>query len=190
MNQQVLQDKNQDYLLMLQSPDYNNLCSPLPPDYVNDVQFHECPESPGEASGYLSMKAPSEIFSPRSNGTVFNFETDNKKYKPKDNGTGVEIVPMLHSTSDCSDNELSPTFPTSFLNPSYQKGLKIDDRNDIKSKDNYVNLSEEKMKLKNDKISLAELIKKDMKDNFIDGDLVSKNYVNSQSRDWDRPCDD
>lgn len=119
MNHQALKNKNQDYLLMLQSPDYNNLCSPLPSNYANGTQFSS--ESLDEASGtsgYLSMK--SDIFSPRPiAGDVFTFDTDYKNIKTKDE---------KQSTPPHSSD--STQLPTCVFNPTYQKGfvgIKIND---------------------------------------------------------------
>lgn len=190
MNQQMFQEHS-DYLLMLNSPDYNNLHSPLKPEYVNDIQFHECPDSPGEASGYLTMKPSSVIFSPRADErTVFNFD----RRKPnEDNAVALppETLPMLYTNSDCSDNEMSPTFSKSFSNPSYQRGLTIaNEKTDdiVKTSDNYVNLPQQKMILNKEKKSLAELLSSDVKDNPADTNSLSRNYVNNQSRDWERAC--
>lgn len=195
MNQQMFQEHS-DYLIMLNSPDYGNLASPEKPNYVNDIIVSEIDEA-GETSGYLSMKPASEIFSPRLQESPQIFSFDLKNDKKKINGeaaTGTELLPMLHTNIDLSDGEISPVESRSFSNPSYQKGLVVTDnkKDDIvKTSDNYVNYPQQKMMIK-DK-SIVELmnntdVTKTDANNKLDDDFKNRNYVNNQSRDWERAC--
>lgn len=190
MNQQMFNEGHNDYLLMLNSPDYGNLASPQKPHYVNDVRFSELNEE-GEASGYLCMKPSADIFSPRTEEEkkVFDFDLNKKDKLNGEHATQFELLPILH-TND-SDSELSPTVPKSFSNPTYQKGLAINDgintNNIVKTSDNYINMPQQKVLMKNDKKPMSEVNNSTkLNDNIINDDMNNRHYVNSQSRDWER----
>lgn len=133
MNTQRLQDGHSDYLAMLSPPDFETISSPH--SYVNDT-----PDSiPDQPSGYLLMK-PATIFSPRdlNDENVFVFD----HVKTSSDGVG-EIIPMLEK-----DEELK-----SYANPSYHVLSKSEKGHvDIcKSKDNYVNMPQNKSAIKNER---------------------------------------
>ncbi|CAH0397497.1 unnamed protein product [Chilo suppressalis] len=89
----------EDYLAMVSAPDYNNLVTPSPHHYVNDVRsfFPPTPNQvPLDEEGYLQMTPMKQnIFSPRSPSTKFDF--DSKKFDPKvaEGCGGSELTPML-----------------------------------------------------------------------------------------------
>lgn len=188
-------EDQKDYLMMLNSPDYENLASPpLPHDYVNGMIVPDMDEAAGETSGYLCMKTPADIFSPRScdDDNFFDFQSNKKQKSNEEFASGMELQPMLHSQND-SDTELplTPPLPSSYLNPSYQKGLAVQKQQvvpEVKTLDNYVNMPHHKELMKSDKKCLAELVTPAVtKDNDTIADSNSRNYVNSNSRDWERP---
>lgn len=126
MNTQRLQDGQSDYLAMLSPPDFETISSPH--NYVNDT-----PETiPNQPSGYLLMK-PANIFSPReTNENIFIFDN----VKPD----GGEISPMLEK-----ENEVK-----SYANPSYHALPKNGVVDIVKSKDNYVNMPQNKSAIKSE----------------------------------------
>ncbi|CAH0759252.1 unnamed protein product [Diatraea saccharalis] len=89
----------EDYLAMVSAPDYNNLVTPSPHHYVNDVRsfFPPTPNQvPLDDEGYLQMTPMNpSIFSPRNQTTKFDF--DAKKFDPKvaEGRGGSELTPML-----------------------------------------------------------------------------------------------
>lgn len=197
MNHQMFDDEHRDYLMMLSAPDYENLASPQEcHTYINDgTPFSGLDEAAGETSGYLDMRAAKEIFSPRPDSDEkFDEKFSFKKAKSKDeiNATGMELQPML-SNIDSPITPTSPDLPISFSNPSYQKGLNINDEDfkiltpEVKTSDNYVNMPQHKELLKNDRKCLAELVVPDLsKEDNSAGEENGPNYVNSHSRDWER----
>lgn len=152
MNTQRLQDGQSDYLAMLSPPDFEAISSPH--SYINDM-----PESvPDQPSGYLLMK-PASIFSPReTEESVFVFD-----HLKTDNREG-EIIPMLKQHND-SDSEIL-SVPKSFANPSYHMLPKpANGHIDIlKSKDNYVNMPQNKSAMMNDKEHI-----------YVNGDVIVRN---------------
>ncbi|XP_037297097.1 vascular endothelial growth factor receptor 1 isoform X3 [Manduca sexta] len=88
----------EDYLAMMCSPDYNNLVTPSPHHYVNMTRsFFPPTPTPLDEEGYLQMSpAKREIFSPRAQGTTFDF--DARKFNPRvseASSGGSELTPML-----------------------------------------------------------------------------------------------
>lgn len=169
MNTERIEQGHNDYLMMCSPPTFEDLSSPH--KYVNDLQIPEDEDIP-QTSGYLSMKPDDSIFSPRlpEEGQVFTFNTK-KPNERTDSDTEPESIPMLeiHRESGYESQTIhSPTL-TSFYNPSYHLPPKIKEGEEvvIKSSDNYVNMPQNKLKGE-----------KEMKNEH--------NYVNSNTRDWDR----
>lgn len=154
MNTQRLQDGHSDYLAMLSPPDFEAMSSPH--SYVNDV-----PESAPDQSGYLLMK-PANIFSPRErDGSVFVFDNlkgDNRKDCEK----GGEIVPMLNRRSESDSEALNS--PRSYENPSYHALPKAANghRDILKSKDNYVNMPQNKSAIISDNLKERHYVNGDV----------------------------
>lgn len=140
MNTQRLQDGYSDYLAMLSPPDFEAISSPH--SYVNNP-----PDTiPDQPTGYLLMK-PANIFSPREiDGNVFVF--DNVKV----DGSGAEIIPMLKRSNESDSDGLNS--PKSYANPSYHALPKTTNNSSVdivKSKDNYVNMPQNKSAIRNDR---------------------------------------
>lgn len=132
MNTQRLQDGHNDYLAMLSPPDFEAMSSPH--SYINDM-----PDSiPDQPSGYLLMK-PANIFSPRDMNDENVFVFDHVKTD------GDEIIPMMERHSGETMK--------SFANPTYHVlGKTTNGHVDIvKSKDNYVNMPQNKNVIKNER---------------------------------------
>lgn len=192
MNVEQMDGQN-DYLAMLSPPDYGNLASPAP-QYVNDIIVPASKSSPqepnsAEATGYLRM----DIFSPKPADAVFDFDLHKKQKMNDESATGIELMPMLNGSSE-SDGELSPISATkSFANPSYHKAPIVTQKEEeipkndtiISNSDNYVNMPKQKSSLKNNStcFSNPNYIGVDKKN---EKDEDKNNYVNSQSRDWEK----
>ncbi|XP_013174912.1 PREDICTED: vascular endothelial growth factor receptor 1 [Papilio xuthus] len=96
----VKAEGQEDYLAMVCAPDYNNLVTPSPHQYVNDSRSF-FPPTPTQLQhddeGYLQMSPATQqtIFSPRATGTKFDF--DARKLNPRTEATthGSELTPML-----------------------------------------------------------------------------------------------
>ncbi|XP_014355905.2 vascular endothelial growth factor receptor 1 isoform X2 [Papilio machaon] len=96
----VKTEGQEDYLAMVCAPDYNNLVTPSPHQYVNDSRSF-FPPTPTQLQhddeGYLQMSPATQqtIFSPRATGTKFDF--DARKLNPRTEATthGSELTPML-----------------------------------------------------------------------------------------------
>ncbi|GLV35679.1 PDGF- and VEGF-receptor related [Carabus blaptoides fortunei] len=194
MNVERLGGQN-DYLAMLSPPDYGNLSSPTH-NYVNGQLCTESPvaDEAADSSGYLPM----DIFSPRSNDSMFDFEVHKKQKSNGEEALGTELLPMLHTNTNTeSDNELSPTTPTkSFANPNYQtppainKPVEPKNESILPTSDNYINMPQHKLAMKNETEPNTESFTNPsyvhMNKNAIN-ENNDKNYVNNHSRDWERP---
>ncbi|XP_075972982.1 PDGF- and VEGF-receptor related isoform X3 [Anticarsia gemmatalis] len=94
---------HEDYLIMMNAPDYNNLVTPSPHHYVNDISFFpttptQLAEDKKDEDGYLKMNPASRqiIFSPRPENNTFDF--DARKFNPRvseASSCGSELTPML-----------------------------------------------------------------------------------------------
>ncbi|KAF5277868.1 hypothetical protein FQA39_LY06020 [Lamprigera yunnana] len=164
MNTQRLENGRSDYLAMFSPPDFECLSSPH--DYVNDDVLPEGSPTAAGTPGYLCMKS-AHVFSPNHNTQeIFNFNIDSTHNKDsKKPYLETELMPMLHTRD--AINLTTPQTETSICvsNPSY--GIpsitpKTCDKN-IKKNHNYTNSPE-------NIISYAD----------------DNNYVNNNSRDWER----
>lgn len=182
MNTQRLEEGQSDYLAMLSPPDFEHLSSPH--TYVNDEIKPNASPNPMDTPGYLCMKS-GLIFSPRlQEENIFNFDVDaNSKKHNGEAGCGVELLPMLHSQNelDCeTPNPFSqtPATPNSYSNPTYHIPPSIIEKSDtdiVKTTDNYVNMPQNKSAIKSEKTV-----------NNNCNNPSTNNYVNSNSRDWER----
>ncbi|KAM3968141.1 LOW QUALITY PROTEIN: PDGF- and VEGF-receptor related [Aphomia sociella] len=91
---------HEDYLAMMSSPDYNNLVTPSPHHYVNEVRsfFPPSPtQIPHDEEGYLQMTpANKTLFSPRAQSTQFDFDARKMNTRASEaSNCGSELTPML-----------------------------------------------------------------------------------------------
>lgn len=179
-----------DYLAMLSPPDYGNLASPSGHEYVNGLQISEDPAAEASTSGYLPM----DIFSPKPVGNIFDFETQKKQKSHDEIGSGTELLPILHSNVDSDGEVSSPTSPSNnFANPGYNMLSVMEDNNKaiepkkdiLPTSDNYINMPQQKKALSiTDAFSNPNYV--DINKKNLDLSSNENNYVNSQSRDWER----
>ncbi|XP_045763363.1 vascular endothelial growth factor receptor 1 isoform X3 [Maniola jurtina] len=101
MDSNVKAEGEEDYLAMVCAPDYNNMVTPSPHQYVNDSR-NFFPATPTQLlhddEGYLQMSpANQNIFSPRTLSNKFDF--DARKLNPRaselGHSQGSELTPML-----------------------------------------------------------------------------------------------
>ncbi|KAG5886437.1 hypothetical protein JTB14_035727 [Gonioctena quinquepunctata] len=166
MNTKRKEEGKSDYLAMLSPPTFEALSSPL---YVNDMVTQQSADE-----GYMSMQ-PSTIFSPRvTDGSVFDFNINNRKHLDPEEGNGQELLPMLHVRTE-SDCETPLQSPNSISNPSYHLPPVIleestnQDTEIVKTPDNYINMMQNKNKIKE-------------KEKCVKNDAT---YVNADSRNWE-----
>ncbi|CAB3236151.1 unnamed protein product [Arctia plantaginis] len=88
---------HEDYLIMMNAPDYNNLVTPSPHHYVNEVRnFFPTTPTQLDEEGYLKMNPRPNVFSPRPEDNKFDFDV--RKFNPKvseASSCGSELTPML-----------------------------------------------------------------------------------------------
>ncbi|XP_023952476.2 vascular endothelial growth factor receptor 1 isoform X2 [Bicyclus anynana] len=102
MNSNVETEGQEDYLAMVCAPDYNNMVSPSPHQYVNDARSF-FPLTPTQLlpddEGYLHMSPANQnnIFSPKALGNKFDFDARKLNQRTSDIGhsQGSELTPML-----------------------------------------------------------------------------------------------
>lgn len=146
MNIQRFEENQNDYLAMLRPPNFETLSTPI---YIND----DPNENPENTDGYLCMRSPATIFSPRPEDQhTFEF---NLKKPPKGSSSvpanNHELLPMLNKPESDSDDSPTKNFPDSFSNPMYILPPNVNNSqsdNIVKSADNYVNIPQIKSEIK------------------------------------------
>ncbi|XP_059061898.1 vascular endothelial growth factor receptor 1 isoform X2 [Achroia grisella] len=100
MDTNAKNEPQEDYLAMMNSPDYNNIVTPSPHHYVNEVRsfFPPSPtEIPHDEEGYLQMTPANKMpFSPRPQNTQFDFDARKMNNRATEaSNCGSELTPML-----------------------------------------------------------------------------------------------
>ncbi|XP_026765009.2 LOW QUALITY PROTEIN: vascular endothelial growth factor receptor 1 [Galleria mellonella] len=104
MDTNAKNETQEDYLAMMSSPDYNNLVTPSPHHYVNEVRsfFPPSPtQIPHDEEGYLQMTPANKMpFSPRAQSTQFDFDARKMNTRASEaSNCGSELTPMLTLSS-------------------------------------------------------------------------------------------
>lgn len=167
MNTRRIEEGRDDYLAMMNPPNFANLSSPQ--NYQNE----------SNETGYLQM-SPGVIFSPRPDSEkIFDFELKHRARSNSAEGSPRELTPMLSfrtPNSPCSLSS-SPTARLNFSNPSYNIPPSIKEEkkreNIVLSPNNYVNMPQNKLEVKG---YVPQENSRDVED---------RNYINSSTRDWE-----